>query len=372
MPVILKKIAISFFLFLLLSVNSVLLIAQGFDDLLSEKVHLFYYAWYGNPKTDGEFQHWNHSVIPHWRDTTWNNAPAYSGGNNIGANFYPALGCYSSNDPAVISKHFEWIKKSGAGVVAISWWGKNNSSEKSMKTYLDLAEKYGLKITFHIEPIYKSAAEFRKVLKYLEKNYLHHPAIFKYNGKPLFYLYDTGKVKYYEWHKLFGEDGELSVRNTPLDGVFIGHWERRRDGEFIVKSGFDGFYTYYASDGFMWGCSTENWPQMARFAQENKLLFIPCPGPGYIDTRIRPWNTRNTQKRKKGKYYETMFNKAVALNPDFIAITSFNEWHEGTQIEPAVQKTITGYTYEDYGNAADSLFYIEKTRELIERFEKQK
>ncbi|WP_228377905.1 hypothetical protein [Chryseobacterium luteum] len=29
---------------------------------------------------------------------------------------------------------------------------------------------------------------------------------------------------------------------------------------------------------------------------------------------------------------------AVNVNPDFIGITSFNEWHEGIQIEPAVPK----------------------------------
>jgi hypothetical protein len=27
-----------------------------------------------------------------------------------------------------------------------------------------------------------------------------------------------------------------------------------------------------------------------------------------------------------------------AVNPSFVAITSFNEWHEGTQIEPAAPK----------------------------------
>jgi hypothetical protein len=33
-----------------------------------------------------------------------------------------------------------------------------------------------------------------------------------------------------------------------------------------------------------------------------------------------------------------MFMSAINTNPDFIGITSFNEWHEGTQIEPAIPK----------------------------------
>jgi len=185
----------------------------------------------------------------------------------------------------------------------------------------------------------------------------------------LYYIYDSGKVKYHEWNKLFSKQGELSLRNTELDAIFIGHWERERDGGFVTKSGFDGFYTYYASEGFMYGCTSENWPTLAKFAKENNLIFIPCPGPGYIDTRIRPWNDKNTEARESGLYYERMFMNAVNVNPDFIGITSFNEWHEGTQIEPAIPKTIPGYKYEDYGKDTDPMFYIKKTRELIDEYE---
>lgn len=334
------------------------------------RVHTFYYGWYGNPEYDGKYNNWNHPVIPHWRDTTWNNAGNFPGGDDIGANFYPESGCYSSNDPAIISKHMEQIQEAGIGVVAISWWGKNSFTDKSVLQYLDIAQDYGLKITFHIEPVYKTMAEFREQLEYLSLKYLNHPALFKHEGKPLYYIYDTGKVKYPEWNKLLAADGTMSIRNTSLDAIFIGHWERERDGGFITLSGFDGFYTYYASEGFMYGCTSSNWPVLADFAKENNLLFIPCAGPGYIDTRIRPWNTRNTQNREAGKYYERMFMNAVRVNPDFIGITSFNEWHEGTQIEPAIPKSIPGFTYENYGKNTDSWFYIKKTRVLIDNYKK--
>lgn len=62
--------------------------------------------------------------------------------------------------------------------------------------------------------------------------------------------------------------------------------------------------------------------------------------------------------------------RAADADPDFIGITSFNEWHEGTQIEPAIPKEIPSYTYEDYGTDTDPLFYIIKTRELINKYYK--
>ena len=88
-----------------------------------------------------------------------------------------------------------------------------------------------------------------------------------------------------------------------------------------------------------------------------------------MDTRIRPWNGRNTEDREEGRYYENMFLNAIHAGPDYIGITSFNEWHEGTQIEPAIPLQIPSYTYEDYGAETDPMFYIRKTRELIDQFE---
>jgi glycoprotein endo-alpha-1,2-mannosidase len=334
------------------------------------KVHTFYYSWFGTTEIDGDHHHWNHPIIPHWRDTTWNNAGSYEGTEDLGANFYPQLGDYSSNDPAIIEKHMEWIREAGIGVLSMSWWGKDSYSDKSMLVYLDLAEKYGLKINIHLEPIFKTAEEFKAILEYVLVKYGNHPAMFKHDGKLLYYVYDSGKVKYSEWNKILGAEGELSIRNSDLDAVVIGHWQRERDGGFILKSGFDGFYTYYASEGFMYGCTSSNWPTLSEFAKEHNLLFIPCPGPGYIDTRIRPWNDRNTEGREKGNYYEQMFMNAVNTNPDYIGITSFNEWHEGTQIEPAVPKSLPNYTYEDYGEGVDPMFYIYKTRELVDRYSK--
>jgi len=44
-----------------------------------------------------------------------------------------------------------------------------------------------------------------------------------------------------------------------------------------------------------------------------------------------------------------------------VSVTSFNEWHEGTQIEPAVPMSCGNYTYEDYGKVGPEV-YLEMTR----------
>jgi hypothetical protein len=46
-----------------------------------------------------------------------------------------------------------------------------------------------------------------------------------------------------------------------------------------------------------------------------------------------------------------MWRAALGSGADNVTITSFNEWHEGTQIEPAVAGRRAGYRYLSYDGA---------------------
>ncbi|MFZ4931825.1 glycoside hydrolase family 99 protein [Chryseobacterium sp. Mn2064] len=335
-----------------------------------EKVQIFYYGWYGNPATDGSYSHWNHEILPHWKDPKWNNLGHHQGGDDIGANFYPALGNYSSNDNKTIEAHMKMIKESGVGVVVVSWLGKDSFTDKSLSKYLDIADRFGLKIAFHIEPFYKNIIELKEQLAYLVKTYSNHHAFYKKEGKPLYYVYDSYKIPKEEWTKMLSKNSKETIRNTNLDALYIGLWVEKNDSEFFDKAGFDGFYTYFASEGFVFGSTVSNWKYLADYAKQHHLIFIPCVGPGYSDTRIRPWNEANFKSRNEGRYYENMFDAAIKVKPEFIGITSFNEWHEGTQIEPAIPKKAGDFQYEDYGK--DPEFYIKETKRLTNKFLKSK
>ena len=81
----------------------------------SRHSYIFYYPWYGNPKFTNEYRHWNHEIIGH------KELPNYHGEFDIGADFYPELGSYSSYNPKVIDTHFKQIKNSNIEIVSISW-----------------------------------------------------------------------------------------------------------------------------------------------------------------------------------------------------------------------------------------------------------
>ena len=132
----------------------------------------------------------------------------------------------------------------------------------------------------------------------------------------------------------------------------------------IKKANFDGFYTYFASNGFSYGSSWKNWRELANFAFKSSLQFVPSIGPGYADTRIRPWNGKNTANRREGGYYEAGWRAAVNTKPKMVSITSFNEWGEGTQIEPTVSMLTHNHTYNDYGARGPEM-YLQTTKQCV-------
>ena len=352
-------------LFALLALPAFCLSCAPDCDPVDSRVHTFYYGWYANEETDGFEAHWNHRIMGD------EDAEPYPGGQDIGANFYPALGNYSSRDSAVLDEHMGMMRRAGIGVLVASWWGKDSFEDRGLPALLDAAHRHGLQVAFHLEPFPgRNAATTRDALAYLIGNYGDHPACYRpaaTGGRPVLYLYDSYLTDAEDWARLLLPGGEISIRGTELDAVMIGLWVGRDEGRFFTGGGFDGYYTYFGSDGFTWGSTATNWNELADFARRNNLIFVPCAGPGYLDTRIRPWNAATARDREAGAYYDRMLSAAIACGPRWIGITSFNEWHEGTQIEPAIAKSIPGFAYEDY-SPRDSNYYLKRTRHWVDRF----
>ncbi|XP_064189384.1 glycoprotein endo-alpha-1,2-mannosidase [Anguilla rostrata] len=348
-------------------------------------LHVFYYTWYGNPKFDGKYIHWDHPILPHWDPKVAAGYPngRHSPPEDIGANFYPALGVYSSRDPSVVEAHMQQIRTAGVGVLAVSWYPPDMRDDNGEPTdeivplLFDVAHKYQVKVVFHIEP-YKGRDDLSMYnsVKYLVERYGEHPAFYRHrtsSGKllPLFYVYDSYLLNSDKWASLLKDTGRHTVRNTPFDGLFIALLVEEKHKKEILAGGFDGVYTYFATNGFSYGSSHSNWRTIKSFCDSNNLMFIPSVGPGYMDTSIRPWNFQNTRNRINGKYYETAFSAALEARADVISITSFNEWHEGSQIEKAVPKTAGQTKYQDYlPHKSDA--YLEITRKWAEKFDKER
>jgi hypothetical protein len=94
-----------------------------------------YYPWYSGPP---EYLHWNYldRVPP----------------NDLSSVYMPRLGAYDVRSPAVIEQHARWIRETGVGAVALSWWGHDNFMDAAVPLIMDVMKDYDLKVTFALEP----------------------------------------------------------------------------------------------------------------------------------------------------------------------------------------------------------------------------
>jgi len=132
---------------------------------------------------------------------------------------------------------------------------------------------------------------------------------------------------------------------------------------FARAAGFTGVYTY---DIVTFGGS-----RFGRFcaqAHNAGLLCAPSVGPGY--DAVRADGDGQLKPRRNGATYDAMWSAALRASPDVVTITSYNEWGEGTQIEPA--RPNKGYSSYDgaWGltGAAAQTAYLTRTAYWAARY----
>lgn len=166
---------------------------------------------------------------------------------------------------------------------------------------LQLSLSGRINFAFHLEPYPgRSAQSILEDLMHISDEYSK-----KYNhliahicGRPLVYIYDSYHVSINDWLKLLDESGELTIRGSQYDIFAIGLWLDRHHGQELQIAGFDGIYTYFATDGFSYGSSTMNWKYLVSYCNKNRMWCSLSVGPGYDDSKIRPWNTHHKRDRR--------------------------------------------------------------------------
>ncbi|HET6861131.1 MAG TPA: carbohydrate-binding protein, partial [Streptomyces sp.] len=317
---------------------------------LSPNVHLFYYPWYGSPAQNGSWRHWQQGGRTPPQD--------------VGADFYPKLGAYDSGDFAgAVAQHMKWVRDSGAGVIVYSWWGRGGYEDGLARGVLDAAQKEGVKVAWHIEPYAeRTGASVASDVDYLNAAYGSHPAFYRsaeHGGKPAFYVFESLRTT--DWSALDRVTPANIVLAQTTDTTKIAH--------------FSGLYTY---DGIA-GATAPGWKQAGDYARANNLIWAPSVAPGYIDDRAVPGNTTPTLGRDNGGTYDKEWNNAldpaIGGSPAWVSVTSFNEWHEGSTIEPAASNPPAGHGYLTYSGAygktgaAAETAYLDRTKHWTAAFE---
>ncbi len=294
---------------------------------LDREVWAFYYGWYGNPATSSGWRHWK-------------------GVDAVGKRIenstdFPALGAYDSHDPKIVDAQAAAARTAGITGFIASWWGRGSFEDRGIPLLLTAARRHGLAVSAYYEKIEGNDPASRKAaavadLDYLLSRYGGDKAWLRSGGKPVIFVYGRAlhALPAAAWREVLAQ----VRRDNPGGAVFIADSEAP---EFA--SVFDGTSTYnitgqtqHKTPAQIRAWAHAAYPHMVAAAGPGKISTVTVI-PGYDDRKVGRPPPRPVTDRWGGETYRVLWQEAIAAAPNWVLITSWNEWHEGSEIEPSVQ-----------------------------------
>jgi len=260
---------------------------------------------------------------------------------------------YLSDDEAVMRRQLAQAQSAQIDGFISSWAGLDSDTDKNFARLLDRCPE-----GFAICPYYETAlikqAGLDPVAQLLglRDRYMNHPRFLRWRDRPVVFVRAPKAIG--------AAAGQSSVQTwsairAAVDPNGMQFWNvETKDPEPWFEV-FDGFHLFSAAD---WAAPTANdfEPLMRAnvvfrqrtdgYNRRHKVARVFTAGvrPGYDDVPIRAFQQKKdttvptgyVRPRADGAYYTMSGRAAAQAQPDGLAIVSFNEWYEGSQIEPSV------------------------------------
>ncbi|MGQ9553253.1 MAG: glycoside hydrolase family 99-like domain-containing protein [Anaerolineae bacterium] len=298
------------------------------------------------------------SYFPWYDDATWD-------GCNISNGDKP-LQPYSSDDPAAIARQVQMALGAGIDGFVSHWFAPGERTDRNFAQILAQSQGTGFQSTVMFlrsqwpgspAPTQQNVAE---ALRYIIGTYGSHPNFLRLEGKPVIFFADVYRVPTVAGQS--PQDAWQAIRNQVDPGGNT--WWIAEGLDPLYLTVFDGLYVYKITHAAFpndyvksprWGAQVRQWEQNTG----KPKLWIATITPGWDDLRagckadIRVPSQPHRREREDGAFYRATFDSAIASAPDWLLVQTFNEWVEGSYIEPSVQ----------YGDR-----YLQLTREFAASF----
>jgi hypothetical protein len=178
------------------------------------------------------------------------------------------------------------------------------------------------------------------------------PSFLTLGGRPVLFVYAADLIDAASWRDLLA-----NVRATGRNPIVMA--ETLSTG---LLDSFDGAFRYATAELSADALSRFNLAQtlgvrgyhlLPRSDNAARRVWAATVSPGYDDTNIPTRLSPIFRDRAGGAYYDTQWRAAIASRPDWVMVTSWNEWYENTQIE----------TSERYGDE-----YVRRTAAWAKRY----
>ncbi|MBN1487839.1 MAG: glycoside hydrolase family 99-like domain-containing protein, partial [Anaerolineae bacterium] len=257
---------------------------------------------------------------------------------------------YMSADPSIIAQHIEQARQAGIDALVLDWYGsqiENNQTEPNFRLLLEQANNAGLKACLTMDlagPFLTNTDAIQSSLVVLRDQHATHPAYLKVDGKAVVFFWRQEQYSVAAWQALRNQVDPDRNMLWIAEGSNLDYLDA-----------FDGLYLYSvawsdnpASILVRWGNEVRNWNTQ----NDTFRYWVATTMPGYDDTATGRSDSYS-RARSDGAYYRSTWDGVMRSRADWVVITSFNEWMEGSQIEPATS----------YGD-----FYLNLTSELASTY----
>jgi hypothetical protein len=288
-----------------------------------------YMPWY-EARPESRFWGW------HWTMNHFNPVKTSDGKRDIASHFYPTIGPYDSGDSNVIRYHFLLMKIAGIDGIIIDWYGLKNFRDyaklhANTTKAIDLAAEFGLKVVICYEdqtvPILVESGKLQQServphviaeLQWLQKNWFHRPGYLTFHDNPVMISFGQTGLSAEEWEQVFQKSG--------LKVSYFSQHHRRPS----------------AVGAFDWPIPTEALGGQLRFNQNSRAwpVAFPVAFPRFVDIYAQAGiqDSYGEIADRNGQTLRDTLANARSVRSPFIQIATWNDWGEGTQIEPSAEQ----------------------------------
>lgn len=260
---------------------------------------------------------------------------------------------YSGGDDETLKRHIQQADGAGIDALICTWYGPEEERlNKRCRRIMELAEGMGSDLQFALIPDQSAWASLKSVdglasaLAVMRRDFYTKANYLTFQGKPVVFWFNPPS--------LGGLDTWKQLR-AQADPNREQYWFGGTDN-FSFLDVYDALYYFDISWELRPGAAMASYA--GRLDKYNKANgqsrpFVATVMPGYDDTRYRGGHSRD---RQGGDYYRGTWQTAIDRNAQAVVLTSFNEFFEGSHIEPS----------EQYGD-----LYLRLTKELSDNFRAQ-